>query len=250
MFLITRIKLMPIQSRRYTFLCHHHHLALNSRLYFKIYGQTSRDMRRLGDLTLFWSYFRVLLKYRSWIQILSRGPHFIPCTAKRSRESQYFELSEHLPSSCEICFAVLTPWVDIYALRTQFSILFDRTQILTIGCGEVKWANFIDVSDVDNAPVNRWLSVRFNLLSSAVVGVTALVSILTPRIDAALAGFALAFASTITNDVRVLTFGFTYCLTSWISFSSCSWYVKHDITPAVIWCLARCDGLSVWSNRW
>ena len=50
--------------------------------------------------------------------------------------------------------------------------------------------------------VNRWLSVRFNLLSSAIVGVTAVVAILTPSIDAALAGFILAFASTITNDVR------------------------------------------------
>ena len=49
--------------------------------------------------------------------------------------------------------------------------------------------------------VNRWLSVRFNLLSSAVVGVTGVVALLTPSIDAALAGFALAFASNITNDV-------------------------------------------------
>ncbi|ETW77907.1 ABC transporter [Heterobasidion irregulare TC 32-1] len=52
--------------------------------------------------------------------------------------------------------------------------------------------------------VNRWLSVRFNLLSSAIVGVTAVVAILTPSIDAALAGFILAFASTITNDILFL----------------------------------------------
>ncbi|KAI0066796.1 multidrug resistance-associated ABC transporter [Artomyces pyxidatus] len=50
--------------------------------------------------------------------------------------------------------------------------------------------------------VNRWLSVRFNLLSAGMVGITALVAILTPRIDAALAGFMLAFASTISPDVR------------------------------------------------
>lgn len=52
--------------------------------------------------------------------------------------------------------------------------------------------------------VNRWLSVRFNLLSSAVVGVTGVVVLMTPSIDAALAGFALAFASNITNDVSLL----------------------------------------------
>lgn len=50
--------------------------------------------------------------------------------------------------------------------------------------------------------VNRWLSVRFNLLSSGVIGVTALVAVLTPSITASLAGFTLAFAATFTNDVR------------------------------------------------
>jgi hypothetical protein len=49
--------------------------------------------------------------------------------------------------------------------------------------------------------VNRWLSVRFNLLSSAVIGVTALVCVLSPSVSASLAGFALAFAATFTNDV-------------------------------------------------
>jgi hypothetical protein len=51
--------------------------------------------------------------------------------------------------------------------------------------------------------VNRWLSMRFNLLSSAVVGVTGLVVLVTDRVDASLAGFALAFASNITGDVRL-----------------------------------------------
>ena len=33
---------------------------------------------------------------------------------------------------------------------------------------------------------------------------TGLVALITPSIDASMAGFALAFASTITGDVRVL----------------------------------------------
>lgn len=52
--------------------------------------------------------------------------------------------------------------------------------------------------------VNRWLSARFNLLSSAVVGITGFVAVLTPSISASTAGFALAFASTITGDVSFL----------------------------------------------
>jgi membrane protein YdbS with pleckstrin-like domain len=52
--------------------------------------------------------------------------------------------------------------------------------------------------------VNRWLSIRFNLLSSVIVGLVAFVSILTPTIDAALAGFILAFAYSVTNDVSLV----------------------------------------------
>ena len=49
--------------------------------------------------------------------------------------------------------------------------------------------------------VNRWLSVRFNLLSAGIVGAIALVCLITPSITASTAGFALAFASTITGDL-------------------------------------------------
>lgn len=51
-------------------------------------------------------------------------------------------------------------------------------------------------------PVNRWLSARFNLLSSAAVGIIGFIAVLSPTISASTAGFALAFASTVTNDVR------------------------------------------------
>ena len=52
--------------------------------------------------------------------------------------------------------------------------------------------------------VNRWLAVRFNLLSSTIIGAMALVCLITPGIDASLAGFALTFASTVTNDLLSL----------------------------------------------
>ena len=51
--------------------------------------------------------------------------------------------------------------------------------------------------------VNRWLSARFNLLSSAVVGCTGFIAVLSPNITAAQAGFALAFAWTVTGDVSI-----------------------------------------------
>ena len=59
---------------------------------------------------------------------------------------------------------------------------------------------------VDSPPfvVNRWLSVRFNLLSSVVIGITGLVCLVTPSISASTAGFALAFASMITGNLLYL----------------------------------------------
>jgi hypothetical protein len=49
--------------------------------------------------------------------------------------------------------------------------------------------------------VNRWLSVRFNLVSAVVVGVTGFVVVTAPSIDASLAGVALTFAMSVTGDV-------------------------------------------------
>lgn len=49
--------------------------------------------------------------------------------------------------------------------------------------------------------MNLWLSVWFNLTSAAVIGVTAVVVLLTPGIDASLAGFTLAFVTSMSGDV-------------------------------------------------
>ena len=49
--------------------------------------------------------------------------------------------------------------------------------------------------------LNRWLSARFNMLSSAVLGCTAAAVLWSPSVSAATAGFALAFASTVSGDL-------------------------------------------------
>ncbi|KAJ7575966.1 P-loop containing nucleoside triphosphate hydrolase protein [Mycena floridula] len=50
--------------------------------------------------------------------------------------------------------------------------------------------------------LNRWLSVRSNILTGTLVGTTAMIVLLTPKIDSALAEFALTFANSVANDVR------------------------------------------------
>lgn len=49
--------------------------------------------------------------------------------------------------------------------------------------------------------VNRWLSARFNLLSSVLVGITAVAVLVAPGVDASMAGFALAFAGTFSHNL-------------------------------------------------
>ena len=51
--------------------------------------------------------------------------------------------------------------------------------------------------------MHRWLSVRFQMATGALIGCMALVILLNPSIDASWAGLALAFASTLNLDVRV-----------------------------------------------
>lgn len=51
-----------------------------------------------------------------------------------------------------------------------------------------------------NGTVNRWIAARFNVLSSFVVGCVAFIAVFS-FMDAALAGFVLAFAATVTDDL-------------------------------------------------
>ncbi|KAH9174901.1 ATP-binding cassette transporter [Lactarius sanguifluus] len=114
----------------------------------KIYGQTSRDMRRLDSVT--------------------RSPLY----------SIYGE--------------TISGVTIIRAFGASSKFLRDMLKCVDTNTNPYYWM----------WGVNRWLSIRFNLLSAVIVGLAAFVSILTPTIDAALAGFILAFASTVTNDVR------------------------------------------------
>ncbi|PPQ81930.1 hypothetical protein CVT25_013778 [Psilocybe cyanescens] len=113
----------------------------------KIYGQTSRDMRRLDSTT--------------------RSPLY----------SIYGE--------------TISGVTIIRAFGASSKFLRDMLRCVDTNSNPYYWM----------WGVNRWLSVRFNLLSAGIVGSTALVCLLTPSISASMAGFALAFASTITNDL-------------------------------------------------
>ena len=95
------------------------------------------------------------------------------------------------------------PYIFPYPINSYAQTL-GRMLTPVIGCGEVwpaKSAVLEYCVDLPSFIVNRWLAVRFNLLSSVVVGVTGLVCLVTPGISASTAGFALTFASTIADDL-------------------------------------------------
>ena len=60
--------------------------------------------------------------------------------------------------------------------------------------------------------VNRWLSIRFNLLSCGIVGAMAVLAVWNPAISASVAGFSLAFATTITHDLLFMVSIIPYAL--------------------------------------
>ncbi|KAG9101683.1 hypothetical protein FS749_004492 [Ceratobasidium sp. UAMH 11750] len=113
----------------------------------KVYGQTSRDMRRLDSVTR-------------------------------------------------------SPLYSIYG-----ETIAGVTVIRAFGASSTFLRDMLRCVDTNASPyygmwsVNRWLSVRFNLLSAGVVALTAVVVLVDKSVTASFAGFALAFASTITSDL-------------------------------------------------
>jgi len=77
-----------------------------------------------------------------------------------------------------------------------------RTPTRISGCGGVSTIlqSSTARTTTHNCIVNRWISSRFNVLSNFAIGCVAFIAVFS-FMDAALAGFALAFASTITNDL-------------------------------------------------
>jgi ABC-type multidrug transport system fused ATPase/permease subunit len=109
-----------------------------------------------------------------------------------------------------------------------------RTPIPITGCGEVTYdaLTFLFSGLKIAHPVNRWLSVRFNMLSCAIITMTAVVCLITPGISASLAGFALAFANTITGDMLFMVRRFVGLEQSMVALERVKEYTELVREPA------------------
>ncbi|KDR79985.1 hypothetical protein GALMADRAFT_242167 [Galerina marginata CBS 339.88] len=143
----------------------------------KIYGQTSRDMRRLDSVT--------------------RSPLY----------SIYGE--------------TISGVTIIRAFGASSKFLRDMLRCVDTNANPYYWM----------WGVNRWLSVRFNLLSAGIVGSTALVCLITPSISASMAGFALAFASTITGDLLFMVRRFVGLEQSMVALERVKEYTDLEREP-------------------
>lgn len=75
--------------------------------------------------------------------------------------------------------------------------------------------------------VNRWLSTRFNVLSCILVGVTAVAMLVTGQ-SASIAGFSLAFASTIMHNILFVVRRFVQLEQSMVALERIKEYSEID----------------------
>jgi hypothetical protein len=68
---------------------------------------------------------------------------------------------------------------------------------------------------------------RFNILSAVVVGLTALTCLLSPGVDASMAGFALAFASSIQQGLLFVVRRFVQLEQSMVALERINEYVEQ-----------------------
>ncbi|KAL6302688.1 P-loop containing nucleoside triphosphate hydrolase protein [Sparassis latifolia] len=126
-------------------------------------------------------------------------------------EAKKKEDSEDDFSSNHILLTTLT-YVS-YLVGAQEKLMKARGERVSLLNESMAWERSFEARVLKNSTpfyywtwaVTRWLSACFNLLSSAVVGITGLIAILAPSISVSLAGFTLAFASTVTNGLLFLS---------------------------------------------
>ncbi|KIY63292.1 multidrug resistance-associated ABC transporter [Cylindrobasidium torrendii FP15055 ss-10] len=116
----------------------------------RMYGQVSRDLRRLSSIT---------------------------------RSPQYAIVDE-----------TITGVPVIRAFGASSNILRDMLRIVDTNANPSNWM----------WAVNRWMTIRLDVISCSAIALVAIYAIFLPRLDASLVGFALTFADLLPDDVLSL----------------------------------------------
>ncbi|KAH6911448.1 ATP-binding cassette transporter [Coprinopsis sp. MPI-PUGE-AT-0042] len=144
----------------------------------KVYGQASRDIRRLDSV--------------------SRSPLY----------SIYGETIAGVPV--------------LRAFGASSKLLRDMIQLIDTNSSAFYW----------KWGVNRWLSMRFDLLSTIIIVASGVACLVTPSVSASLAGFVLAFASRLTNDLLFGVYQFVGLEQSMVALERVKEYSVLEREPA------------------
>ncbi|KIY69721.1 multidrug resistance-associated ABC transporter [Cylindrobasidium torrendii FP15055 ss-10] len=82
--------------------------------------------------------------------------------------------------------------------------------------------------------LNRWLSIRFNILSVGATGAVAILGVLMPRWDASLIGFALVFTNSLPDDILFMVRRFVGLEQSMVALERVKEYSELPREPAEI----------------
>lgn len=100
------------------------------------------------------------------------------------------------------------PLKNMSSADVSLSITF----FFNLWCVHACVSSFAGVLTVIYRGANRWLSVRFSLLSAGAAFICAVILVYTPLVDASLAGFALSFVLNVSNDILFVSPSKTYTI--------------------------------------
>ncbi|KZV72757.1 ATP-binding cassette transporter [Peniophora sp. CONT] len=115
------------------------------------------------------------------------------------------------------------------------------TVIRAFGASTKLYKDMLRIMDTNINPyywmsaANMWIGCEFNMISSAIVGVAALAAVLTPSIDAALAGFILSMVNEQAYDALKLIRSFATLEQSMVALERVKEYLElPQESPAIV----------------
>jgi ABC-type multidrug transport system fused ATPase/permease subunit len=176
-----------------------------------LYGQTSRDLRRLDSVTrspLYATFSEVIAGVQT-IRAFGGSTSMLQLMTQIVCESGSIGL-DTLAHMFAFHYRLIGPFALPRKEPEGVLILTFSVFLSNIACSVWNWL------------LSRWISARFNLLSSAIVGMTAVVVLITPT-SASLAGFALSFALSVSMDILFVARRYVQLQQALVAVSS--WFI-------------------------
>lgn len=151
-----------------------------------MYGQVSRDLRRLTSITRSPQYAIV-------DETITGVPVIRAFGASSKILRDMLRIVDTVSRSCAS---------RLLCVASTHGIL--RMPARRIGCGPVSVSILEYILSLTTMTVNRWMTIRLDAISCSALALVAASAIFLPRLDASVVGFALTFADLLPDDVLSL----------------------------------------------